>query len=61
MKAVQLVITQDGISYLQIISVGSHSKSERGMEGKKRKIGLNEGERAFVSLDDVITLEKILK
>ena len=47
MKAVQPVIASYGVSYVQIMSVGSHIKSERGKERKKLKIGLNEGDNFY--------------
>ena len=34
MKAVRLIIASNGVSYLQMTSVGSHSASEREKEGK---------------------------
>ena len=35
MKAVRLIIASNGVPYLQMTSVGSHSASEREKEGKK--------------------------
>jgi hypothetical protein len=39
MKAVRPVITSNGVPYLQMRSVGSHSTSGREKEGKKEWTG----------------------
>ena len=39
MKSVRLVIASNGVPYILMRSVGSHSRSEREKEGKKERTG----------------------